>query len=583
MRAERSRVAHSSILWASVLLFAAPLPVAAADLIAHWPLAEDARDRSGRLNGAVRGGVAFGRVAGRPAAEFNGRDGYLEVPDAPALALGRGDFSLALWVNPRRPLVGIPGDLLSKWDAARRRGINLYLSGGSSAYSSICDSRHVHFGIDDAHAGPERDHGKPWASNSLISNLVVFQGRLYAGIADAADPKGSARVFRLEDDRTWEDCGRIGGDDPTIASVQSMIVHDGRLYAGTGRWDWVVAMSKLKDNPPPRSTRVYVYEGGKKWRDLGAVGKGSRVLCLGSYKGTLFAGIDSVGGGRLFRLDRERWVDCGAPDGRNLECLMPCDGVLFVATHVNLYRYDADGKFTRLGREPHAITQIHSMHVHAGRVVAGTWPQGYVLRYAGSEKWDVAGRLGLPPGRALINEINALVHHNGKLYAGVIPLAELYRYEADGRWDRLAQLGKRPDWAEKATDSWMRLTALASYRGRLFAGTGSCRGRAADCDPAGTLGRIRSFGFGQMASVEDDLPGGWTHLAAVRREGVLELYLNGKRAARSADVPERALDVSAAAPLRIGFGSLTYFCGALSDVRLYRGALSAKEIAALAR
>ena len=51
-------------------------------------------------------------------------------------------------------------------------------------------------------------------------------------------------------------------------------------------WDWIRAYGKVEDQPPPRSTRVFVYEGGKVWRDLGEVGKGSRVLCLGSYKGT---------------------------------------------------------------------------------------------------------------------------------------------------------------------------------------------------------------------------------------------------------------------------------------------------------
>ena len=54
--------------------------------------------------------------------------------------------------------------------------------------------------------------------------------------------------------------------------------------------------------------------------------------------------------------------------------------------------------------------------------------------------------------------------------------AELYRHEADGRWERIGKLGRRADWAEGKVESWMRLTALASYRGRLFAGTGSCRG-----------------------------------------------------------------------------------------------------------
>ena len=104
MRTERSLVSRPAVLWVCSLLLAAPVSARAAHLVAHWPLAEDARDKSGSLHAAIRGGVAFAHVAGRQAAQFNGRDGYLEVGDAPALALGRGDFSLALWAHPRRPL-----------------------------------------------------------------------------------------------------------------------------------------------------------------------------------------------------------------------------------------------------------------------------------------------------------------------------------------------------------------------------------------------------------------------------------------------------------------------------------------------
>ena len=554
----------------------------AADLLGHWPLTKDANDQRGGMHAMIHGGVAFKDVEGRPAADFNGRDGFLEVADNTTLALGAEDFSLAMWVNPHRPLTGVPGDLISKWSAPQRRGINLYLSGGSSAYSSICDTRHIHFGIDEAYVGPEEDHGKPWASNSLIANLVVFEGQLYAGIADAADPRDSARVFRLVGGQTWEDCGQIGGGDPTISTVMSMVVHDGKLYAGTGRWDWVIAKGRSPDNPPPRSTRVYVYEGGQSWRDLGEVGKGSRVLCLGSYNGTLFAGIDKVGGGHLFRLEGGQWIDCGAPDGRNLECVMPCDGVLYVATHGNLYRYDGDGNFAPIGLAPHAIEQIHSLHVDAGRLVAGTWPQGYALRYAGGENWEIMGRLGLPSETSRINEINALVHHNGKLYAGVIPLSELYRYEVDGHWERLAHLGRRADWEEAKFPTWVRLTALASYQGRLFAGTGSCQGRAVDAAVDESLGRVTSFSFGQMASFEHDMPAGWSHIAAVRRNGKLAVYVNGEMASESLEEPDRPLDVTTTSPLRIGFGGLTYFSGAMSDVRIYRGALSEQEVAELA-
>src|SRR5262245_36097018 len=108
MRKKRSQAGLTSVLGtASILLLVAPVPAGAAELIAHWPFVEDARARSGAMHGKVHGGVAFVRVAGHPAADFNGRDGYVEVADAPALALGKGDFSIAFWVKPRRPLTGI--------------------------------------------------------------------------------------------------------------------------------------------------------------------------------------------------------------------------------------------------------------------------------------------------------------------------------------------------------------------------------------------------------------------------------------------------------------------------------------------
>ncbi len=553
-------------------------------LAAHWPLISDARASVGSADAVRRGGVQFKNIEGRSAAVLNGRDAFFDV--AKPLRFGKGDFSVAMWVHPDRPLAAIPGNLLSCWDASLRRGWNLYLAGSSSAYSSICDSRHLHFGIDNGWTGPERDHGKPWSSNSLISNLIVHEGRLYASIADASEPNAYARVFRLaEDERSWENCGRLGNDE-TIPSVMSMVVHDGKLYAGTGAWDWVRAFGQDKTFPAPKSTRVYVYEGGQSWRDLGEVGKGSRVLCLSSFAGSLYAGLDSVGGGKLFRLDNERWTDCGSPDHRNLENLLPCYGALHVATHGNIYRYEGENQFALIGKEPHRINQIHALHMYDGRLVAGTWPQGFILRHAMNEQWEIMGRLGLPLGKdEEINETNDLEYHNGSLYAGLLPLAELYRYERDLRWTRIAQLGQRPDFSNERSKlaSWMRLTAMASYRGRLFVGTGSCQGRAIDCDPAATLGRVRSYTFGQMVSHEKDLPPGWVHIVASRRGRTLELYLNGKLVSRSIDQPPESLDVDTDASLRIGFGNLTHFSGAITDVRLYRNALAEHEIARLAK
>ena len=121
------------------------------------------------------------------------------------------------------------------------------------------------------------DCGRPWPSNSLIPCLIVFDGELYSCIADADRTEDKARVFRYAGGTKWVDCGRLG-NDPHHHSVQAMVVHDGKLYAGTGIYDWVQAMGQLKDKPPASPTRVFVYEGGTRWRDLGQVGYGSRAV-----------------------------------------------------------------------------------------------------------------------------------------------------------------------------------------------------------------------------------------------------------------------------------------------------------------
>src|SRR5262245_25709220 len=125
-----SSVRYAWFMSFTLLLIAAPSR--AAELLAHWPLTNDAKDSVGSQHAVAHGGVAFAKIAGRAAADFNGRDAYLEVADSPGLALGREDFAIALWAHPRRPLAGIPGDLVSKWDAAKRRGVNLYVQGSSS-------------------------------------------------------------------------------------------------------------------------------------------------------------------------------------------------------------------------------------------------------------------------------------------------------------------------------------------------------------------------------------------------------------------------------------------------------------------
>ena len=431
-------------------------------LTGHWPLREDARDEAGGSQG-VGHHVEFvdgpgGAAAG--AAHFNGRNSLIEVRSAQDLQLGNQDFSIAVWVRCDLPMRGVFGDVLAKFDPASRCGFNLQIAGSSAGYSSMSDSRHVNFGIDDGYVGAWEDCGKPWPSNSLVSALVAFAGELYAGIADADDAMDAARVFRWTGGTHWEDCGRLGSN-PRHLSVQSMIVHAGRLFAGTGVWDWFRASGNGFE---PALSHVFVYEGGQEWRDLGQVGASVRVLSMASFDGDLYVGLDRVGGGHCFKYDGQDWIDCGAPDGDNFENLLPVDGALYGATHKNYYRYESGRTWTCLVREPHAITETHAFQTAQGKLWAGTWPQGYVLRWEGRE-WINTGRLGLPEGEHReINETNNLIVYNGKLYAGVIPKAQVWRYETDGHWTLMNSLASRPDYSVDKIASWCRVPTLQRSR-----------------------------------------------------------------------------------------------------------------------
>ena len=77
------------------------------------------------------------------------------------------------------------------------------------------------------------------------------------------------------------------------------------------------------------------------------------------------------------------------------------------------------------------------------------------------------------------------------------------------------------------------------------------------------------------------LPGGWHHLAAVRADGLLRLYVDGAPVAESASFKAADYDLSTEEPLHIGFGEIGHFSGSLGDVRLYNRGLAETEVAAI--
>ena len=547
-------------------------------LIAHWAMDGSCRDAVGTRHGTGHD-IAFVEGAdGRPsgAALFDGIDDWVAVPHGPALDLGTRPFTITAWVKPGRGVSGPAGQILGQFDQAARRGANLWLAASSPGYSSIGDTRHVHFGIDDAGPCDWQDCGKPWPSNTLIGTLTAYRGRLYAGIADASDPRDACHVFRYAGGREWEDCGRVG-DELRTPTVQSMIVHEGKLYAGTGVWDWDRAWAG--DCGP---THVYVYEGGTKWRDCGRFGEGYRVLALASFRGDLYASDDT---GKCYRYGgRGRWECCGqAGEDTRLYSLTVHAGSLYGGTTGNMYRYDGGTTWTRVGAGPFGTTQVHTLEAYEGSLYAGTWPYGKVLRYGGGEDWLDCGQMGIATEQFQINEVNELTVYNGKLYAGVIPKAEVYRCDGPGNWALLRQLvPTTPEWSPQDLASWTRVPCLTVFGGRLYAGTSTCHGRADERPPA-EVGRVYAMRAGQCVSYDRDIGCDWTHIAAVRGSDTLRLYIDGRLRSVSPAFAGSAYDVTSGLPMRIGCGAGGYFRGALDDLRLYAGALSAGDVRKLAR
>jgi len=89
---------------------------------------------------------------------------------------------------------------------------------------------------------------------------------------------------------------------------------------------------------------------------------------------------------------------------------------------------------------------------------------------------------------------------------------------------------------------------------------------------------VYSLEAGRMATWDHRFPGGWHHLAAVRRSQQLEIWMDGKQVANSEAFPLEKFDLTTGRPLLIGSGQHDHFCGCLSDLRLYSRALLPEDL-----
>jgi hypothetical protein len=526
-------------------------------LLGHWPLAGDARDASPQgLHGTVRGTVRWmkdPRTPNKASAEFDGRSTAIEIPASSAPRLATDDFTLAVWVNLPADLDDVPGDIISMYDPAARRGLHLSIKTNSGVTTTQANFRQLQFGIDNDRSSSWDDAGRP-GNATLAFALAVHKGQLFAGACDHTNA-AKGRVYRFSAPHTWIDCG--APDDSN--AVTALAEFNGELYAGTGKYRFggsslpestnanlgggiyryeadgrwtacgrldgveaigglVVFGGKLYASSLYRPAGFFRYDGGAQWTAL--VTPGVRVEALGVYDGFLYA--TSYDGGRVFRFDGASWTDCGQLGGQDEN------------------------------------SQTYSFAVYQGRLYVGTWRSGKVYRFEEPGRWTDVGRLGEEL------EVMGMLVHNGRLTAGTLPLAEVYQFRGGQQWQLLTRLDHTPDVV------YRRAWTMAEYDGHVYCST----------LPSG---RIYRYQAGVNAMHGESFPVGWHHVAAVRQDRRLLLYLDGKLVAQSSEFDPRDYNLDSSAPLQIGFGENDYFSGQLSDVRVYRGALTESDISALSK
>ncbi|MEX2512160.1 MAG: LamG domain-containing protein [Cyclobacteriaceae bacterium] len=520
------------------------------DLYGHWDFKGNAHDISDKENHAkVLGNINFNTTGPRgennTAVEFPGKKAWLEVPMKPSSPLGKGDFTVSLWVYLQGEGAGVPGDLISQYDSVNQNGFHLSLK-TNAVTTSLANYNQVHFGINDNYTSEWKDYGRPDSTLCAFS-MASFEGSLYAGLSHPEKDK-SGNVYRLDSLDHWVDCGSPDGSN----SVMALAVFNDHLYAGTGKYRFGGSALPESENLY-KGGRIMRYGKNKEWIYSGQLPNTEAIGGLIVFKDDLYASSLYHPAGFYRSEGDTTWVDCGTPDGNRVVALGVYEDHIYATSYDGgrVYRYDGQS-WTDCGQLGDN-TQTYSFAVYYGDLYVGTWPSGRVYRFDGIDQWTDVGRLGNEL------EVMGMVVHNGRLMAGTLPLAEVYAYEGDTVWKKLARLDHTPDV------TYRRAWTMAENDGKLYCST----------LPSG---KIYGFELGQNVLSPAPLKSGWHHIAAVRSASQLHLYIDGIKMAQSESSEGSAFNLNPKVPLRIGFGANTYFKGKMADLRIYQRSLATKEI-----
>ncbi|MBI1325014.1 hypothetical protein GC170_17765 [bacterium] len=530
--------------------------VPAAEPLLQLPLKNDARDAGPLKLEARAADVRFESESAQTGkkgslATWNGRTSQVEIIRDDRLAVRRGPFTVMARIDLTGSDDDLPGDIVNQFDHETGRGWMLSITSRSGLVHSRSNHRQIHFGVRNGDFDtPWTDHGRPGGS-VYVQAMTVFDGSLYVGICDPS-PTGKGGVFRFVPPDRWEDC-RL---PITCNSVTSLTVHQGRLHAGSGKYRLAGSALAESDNPQ-LGGEVFRMEPYGSWKNLGRLGESEAVGGLVVFQGRLHASSLYKPAG-FFRLeDTGQWTTLDTPGGKRPEALAVHNDLLYATGYDEGHVYRYDGKsWTDLGAVG-KNTQTYGFAVYRGALYVSTWPEGKVYRLEEPAAWVDCGRLGEEL------EVMGMAVHGGSLFGGTLPTGTVYRYQGGTRWIPAGNTDRTPDV------KYRRAWSFAEFGGRLYCGT----------LPSG---RVWSNEAGANVTYDRELADGLHHVAAVREGATLVLYLDGKEVARRKSSEAEPFDLAPDASIRVGYGVHDSFRGQLGDVRLYRGALTPKDIRAIA-
>ncbi len=338
--------------------------------------------------------------------------------------------------------------------------------------------------------------GDSW--NRIAYSMAVFNDKLYVGtlngeggsvFSQRPNSTHGAEIL-VYDGQSWETVVTDGLQSPNNFAVSELVVHDGRLYAGTMNY--------------VTGAEVWYTTDGSNWQLMADYGFGASenraVASMMSYNGSLYVGTENpFGGGQILKWESGRFMTrvtggFDNPSNTAISSMTEFLGYIFAGTTnvvaAELYRFDGVNYTQLVGLAdvesvPPGHTSIEAMRLFKRNLVFTTGNQltGFGVFYTkDGANFNKIGDDGFGDGRmstgwALEIFDDTLMMgcmNQGALFSTYQQGAALYR--SGNGLDYSQLVGEDDRWAPEGFGDERNygFPSMAVYRDKLYLGTSQC-------------------------------------------------------------------------------------------------------------